>query len=63
MDQPSSSTNLFEDNNPHHYEIRQVQQQLTIETPSSQPAHKHNTVYGEENLVFCIYFLFFFYFF
>jgi hypothetical protein len=46
MDQ-SSSTNLFEDNTPSHYEIRQVQQQFTIETPLPQPVNKHKTVYGK----------------
>jgi hypothetical protein len=46
MDQ-SSSTNLFEDNNPNYYEIRQVQQQFTIELPLSQPANKHKISYGK----------------
>jgi hypothetical protein len=46
MDQPSS-TNLFEDNNSGHYEIRQVQQQFTIEVPLTQPVHKHKTAYGK----------------
>ncbi len=50
MDQ-SLSTNLFQNNNPSsYYEIRQVQQQFTIETPLSQPAHKHKTAYGKQNI-------------
>jgi hypothetical protein len=46
MDEPSS-TNLVNENNPDHVEIRQVQQQLTIEMPLPQPAHKHKTAYGK----------------
>jgi hypothetical protein len=46
MDQ-SSSTNQFEDDNPNYYEIRQVQQQFTIETQLSQPVQKHKTAYGK----------------
>ncbi len=47
MDEPSSA-NLLEDDNPSagHYEIRQVQQQFTIEVPLSEPVHKHKTAYG-----------------
>jgi hypothetical protein len=53
LDQPSS-TNLLEDKNPVHYEIRQVQQQLTIEVPLPQPAHKDKVAYGKE--IDCVFF-------
>ena len=43
MDQPS----LINENNPDYYEIRQVQQQLTIEVPLPQPTNKHKTAYGK----------------
>lgn len=46
MDQ-SSTTNLFDDNNPNYYEIRQVQQQFTIETSLPQPVNKHQTASGK----------------
>lgn len=50
MDQisASSSNDLIEDNNPNHYEIRQVQQQIKIEIPLTQSASKHKShgVYG-----------------
>lgn len=51
MDQPSS-TNLFENHNPSnsHYEVRQIQQQFTIEAPLSPPAHKQKTAYGTKNI-------------
>ncbi|CAF1332092.1 unnamed protein product [Adineta steineri] len=44
MDQPSS-TNQLEDNNPTQYEVRQIQQQFTIEVPRSQSTHKHKAIY------------------
>ncbi|CAF3117493.1 unnamed protein product [Rotaria sp. Silwood2] len=50
----SPSTNLFDDNNPGYYEIRQVQQQFTIELPLPQPAQKSKTnyeaLYGRSSL-------------
>lgn len=61
MDQ-APSTNPFEKNNPSngHYEIRQIQQQFTIETPLTQPAHRQKTAYG--NKIYLINHLFFRYF-
>ncbi|CAF0930776.1 unnamed protein product [Rotaria sordida] len=42
----SSTNNLFdENNNSGYYEIRQVQQQFTIELPLPQPAQKSKTTY------------------
>lgn len=50
MDQ-SPSTNLLENHNPsnNHYEVRQIQQQFTIEAPLSQPAYKQKTAYGNRH--------------
>lgn len=35
-----------------HYEIRQVQQQFTIEVPITQSTPKHKTAYGK--IFFCV---------
>ncbi|UJR30540.1 hypothetical protein I4U23_018070 [Adineta vaga] len=42
---PSSSSDPVEETNPTHYEIRQIQQQFSIETPLSEPIQKHKGVY------------------
>ena len=48
MDQPTSINHAepVVEVNVGHYEVRQVQQQFTIETPLPQPVHKHKTAYG-----------------
>ena len=48
MDQPSSINHAepMPEVNVGHYEVRQIQQQFTIETPLPQPVHKHKTAYG-----------------
>lgn len=48
MDQPTSVNHAepVVEVNVGHYEVRQVQQQFTIETPLPQPVHKHKTAYG-----------------
>ncbi|CAF1091615.1 unnamed protein product [Adineta ricciae] len=56
MDQPSSSqTDHIDAKNPVHYEILQIQQQFTIETPLPQPAHKYrgayDALYGRTSLL------------
>lgn len=46
MNQPSSN-NLIDDSSSDHYEIRQVQQQINIEVPLSQPSQKPKPHYGK----------------
>lgn len=48
MDQPLSINHAepVPENNLGHYEVRQVQQQFTIEIPLAQPVHKQKTAYG-----------------
>ena len=51
LDQPlSSSDHLFEENHPNQYEIRQIQQQIMIEMPVTQPVSKQKPSYGIEKL-------------
>ena len=51
MDQPSSDSPLESDDEPSSelYEVRQVQQQFTIEIPLSQPVHRHKSAYGKRH--------------
>ena len=46
IDQIPSSSSNFIDVMDDHYEVRQVQQQFTIEVALPQPAHKHKVPYG-----------------
>jgi hypothetical protein len=50
MDQPLAThrSESTSDSNLVHYEIRQIQQQFTIESPLTQNMHKHKTAYGSK---------------
>ena len=54
MDQPSSINHAepISEVSVGHYEVRQIQQQFTIEAPLPQPVHKHKTAYGSHSLCF-----------
>ena len=49
IDQPSSDSPSESDDEPssEQYEVRQVQQQFTIEIPLSQPVQRHKSAYGK----------------